>query len=106
MLCEAQLMKGIRLNNIEDRLKLAHLYQLDDLKVACERKLVYNLNNENAIDILLLSDKFKLVNIHAVFDFIIHQANDIFSRNNDWIEKLKGHDNLMMALIRCLAANV
>ena len=77
-------------------LAAAHLYQVEKLKQLCEEKLSSNIDVENCIDLLVLSD--------------LHQASILkdkslksLSRNiedvNNWKETLKDYPALMVELI-------
>ena len=81
---------------VKEVLAAAHLYQVEKLKQLCEEKLSSNIDVENCIDLLVLSD------LHQA-SILKDKSLKFLSRNiedvNNWKETLKDYPALMVELI-------
>jgi len=92
--------------NIKDLAKellaAADYYQLDELKNRCQSYLSDALDTDNAISILILSDKYSASNLKKdALKFISENMKSI-SASSDWKKELSGHPSLPMEIIESL----
>jgi len=92
--------------NIKDLAKellaAADYYQLDELKDSCQSFLSDTLGTDNAIGILILSDKYSASNLKKdALKFISENMKSI-SASSDWKKELSGYPSLLMEIIESL----
>jgi len=92
--------------NIKDLAKellaAADYYQLDELKDSCQSFLSDTLGTDNAIGILIISDKYSASNLKKdALKFISENMKSI-SASSDWKKELSGYPSLPMEIIESL----
>jgi len=80
-------------------LSAAEKYDIRDLKEICCNHLSANLNTEQIVDILVLSDLYKAAELKATsIQFLLSHKEEVFSQP-DWKAKLAGHPDLLMEVL-------
>jgi len=92
--------------NIKDLAKellaAADYYQLDELKNSCQSFLSDTLDTDNAIGILIISDKYTASNLKKdALKFISENMKSI-SASSDWKKELSGYPSLPLEIIESL----
>jgi len=92
-----------RVSDLPDKsdllLSAADKYDIRDLKEECCQSLSTNLAVDQVVDILVLSDLHKAVELKATaISFLLAHKEEVFSQP-DWKIKLKGHPDLLLEVL-------
>jgi len=80
-------------------LSAADKYDIKDLKDICCQCLSANLNAEQIVDILVLSDLHKATELkNTAIQFLLCHKEEVFAQP-DWKNKLKGHPDLLLEVL-------
>jgi len=80
-------------------LSAADKYDIKDLKDICCQCLSANLNAEQIVDILVLSDLHKATELkNTAIQFLLCHKEEVFAQP-DWKTKLKGHPDLLLEVL-------
>jgi len=80
-------------------LSAADKYDIKDLKEMCCQCLSANLNVDQIVDVLVLSDLHKATELkNTAIQFLLCHKEEVFAQP-DWKVKLKGHPDLLMEVL-------
>jgi len=86
-------------------LSAADKYDIKDLKDICCQCLSANLNPEQIVDILVLSDLYKATELkNTAIQFLLGHKEEVFAQP-DWKIKLKGHPDLLLEVLESSVEN-
>ena len=84
----------------KELLAAADLYQLDQLKNSCQEVLTENLDVENSIQILIISDMYSCQKLKKdALNFIIKNIKSVVSSGGDWKKELESYPSLQSEII-------
>lgn len=78
----------------------ADKYDLKELKEMCEASMIENIDEDNALDLLVLADLHGARSMRDIaVKFIVYNGEKIIIQP-DWSDKLKGHPEIMADIIK------
>ena len=85
----------------KELLAAAEKYQVDQLKGGCENELISKLDAENCIEMLLLGDRYKAMNLKkSAFEFF--KKNEEKFDTYDWDLVYEDNPKLVFDVMKCL----